>query len=84
MLGLPGKGHLSPGADADVTVADLDTRTAHLAIAGGRVVMTGGVVTGGGGTVICNQRGLAALRKGGIPCTAADMDASLLYRKAGE
>ncbi|OGS69236.1 MAG: hypothetical protein A2Y96_00460 [Firmicutes bacterium RBG_13_65_8] len=84
MLGLPGKGHLSPGADADVTVAGVETRTAHLAIAGGRVVMAGGVVTGGGGTIICNRRGLAALSKDGIPCAAADMDKSLLYCEAGE
>lgn len=85
MLGLPNKGHLTPGADADITVADLGRRKAVLTIVGGRVVMSYGVVTGSGGGIVTTHRGAAAMRKAGVPHQVADMESSLLYSpgKAG-
>lgn len=79
MLGLPNKGHLGVGADADVTVVDLAKREALMTVAGGRIVMAGGAVTGSGGTLICNERGAAALKSRGVPHQPADMSQSLLY-----
>jgi imidazolonepropionase-like amidohydrolase len=79
MLGLPSKGHLAVGADADITVADIGRREAVMTIVGGRIVMAGGAVPGSGGTVICNERGAGALRDRGVPHQVADMSQSLLY-----
>jgi len=79
MLGLPSKGHLGPGADADITVADPARREAALTVVGGEVVMAHGVVTGKGGSLICTERGVAALRNAGLRHQVADMSASLLY-----
>ncbi|MDP2872267.1 MAG: amidohydrolase family protein [Bacillota bacterium] len=79
MLGLPRKGHLGVGADADITVADLTRREAAMTVVGGRIVMSGGAVTGSGGTIICNERGVAALERRGVPYQVGDMSRSLLY-----
>ncbi len=81
MLGLPAKGHLAAGADADITVVDLRRRRAALTIVGGRVVMSHGVVTGSGGQIITTARGAAALAVAHVPHQVADMETSLLYAK---
>lgn len=83
MLGLPQKGHLSPGADGDLVVADPDTHEAVLTVCGGRIIMAGGVVLGSGGTVITTPRGLSGLQGKGVPAVAADLPNSLFYTAAG-
>lgn len=80
MLGLPQKGHLQPGADADLVVVDPLAQSARLTVAGGRVVMAGGVVVGRGGTVVTTPRGVDHLRARDVPAVAADLEHSLLYR----
>jgi dihydroorotase-like cyclic amidohydrolase len=62
MLGIPSKGHLAPGADADVTVVDLDTGRATWSVAGGRVVLSDGQVVGRGGHFLTTPRGAPAVR----------------------
>ena len=57
MLGLPRKGHLSLGADADVTVVDLDAGRAVWSFARGRSVLADGQVTGRGGMLLVTPRG---------------------------
>ncbi len=65
-LGLPAKGHLSAGADGDVTVIDVENRKAAATIVAGKVIMKDGVLMGHGTTIICDERGAKALQKRGI------------------
>ena len=62
ILGLSNKGHLSLGADADITVVDLDTGKAQLGIALGKVIMVNGIVVGSGGTVLTTEKGINNLK----------------------
>lgn len=79
MLGLAGKGHLSPGADADLVVVDYERQAAEMTVAGGRIVMMDGVVMGSGGTVITTGRGKKTLDQAGVSAVATDLSSSLLY-----
>jgi hypothetical protein len=83
MLGLPRKGHLAPGADGDLVVADPNSHEAVLTVAGGKVIMVNGVVAGSGGTIITTARGLKALNEMGVPAEAADLANSLFYNAPG-
>ncbi len=65
-LGLSTKGHLGEGADADITILDLQKERAFATIVGGRVIMLEGNLFGKGTTIICDERGEATLRKRGI------------------
>lgn len=65
-LGLPAKGHLSAGADGDVTVIDVENRKAAATIVAGKLIMKNGVLMGHGTTIICDERGAKALQKRGI------------------
>ncbi len=66
MLGLPSKGHLGVGADADITVVDLEAGRARWSLAGGRFVLAGGRVEGRGGTLLVTPAGEAAARARGL------------------
>jgi hypothetical protein len=79
MLGLPNKGHLAPGADADVVVADPDSHQAVLTIADGKIIMADGVVIGTGGAIITIERGKKSLSARGITAIDADLADSLFY-----
>ncbi len=62
MLGLPDKGHLGIGADADVTIVDLEAGRATWSLARGKVVLAEGRVEGRGGTLMVSPDGEAAAR----------------------
>jgi hypothetical protein len=79
MIGLTNKGHLAPGADADVVVVEPETQQAVLTIAGGKIIMTDGHVTGKGGTIITTEQGQQSLTARGIPAMVADLADSLFY-----
>jgi hypothetical protein len=79
MLGLPNKGHLAPGADADIVVADPNTHQALLTVASGKIIMVNGLVTGSGGTIITTQSGMKALQDQGVQAETADLAGSLFY-----
>jgi predicted amidohydrolase len=79
MIGLPNKGHLAPGADADVVVVDPETHRAVLTVAGGKIIMADGLVTGKGGTIITTEQGQQNLTARGIPAMVADLADSLFY-----
>jgi hypothetical protein len=79
MLGLPDKGHLAPGADADLVVVDPDTHRAVLTIAGGKIIMSDGLITGQGGTIITTEQGKQSLSARSIPSVVAELAGSLFY-----
>ena len=79
MLGLPNKGHLAPGADADVVVADPNTHQAVMTVAGGKVVMVDGLVLGSGGTLITTAQGTKELQASGVQTAVANLADRLFY-----
>lgn len=79
MLGIDAKGHLAPGADADVVVVDLAARRARHLLVGGAPVVEDGVVSGRGGTLLTTERGRAAAEAWGLPVRCLDLSRSLLH-----
>jgi hypothetical protein len=74
MLGMPAKGHLAVGADADVTVVDLEAGRAVWSVAAGRLVLDDGRLAGRGGTFLTTPRGERAVRARGGSCTVVHTD----------
>ena len=72
MLRLATKGHLSVGADADITVYDYATQEPKATFVAGRKVLWDGKVVGAGATVICTERGKAAIEKRGLKAVVVD------------
>ncbi|MDI6771434.1 MAG: amidohydrolase family protein [bacterium] len=66
VLGIPTKGHLGVGADADVTVVDLEAGRARWSLARGRVVLAEGRVEGRGGILLVSPAGEGAARSRGL------------------
>jgi dihydroorotase-like cyclic amidohydrolase len=72
ILGLGGKGHLGVGADADVTVLDLERHRPAMAIAHGQVIMHKGHVCGRGGRIITSPQGESAVRSYNLEALVVD------------
>ncbi|MBI4234561.1 MAG: amidohydrolase family protein, partial [Chloroflexi bacterium] len=81
MFGLVSKGHLAPGADADITVVDPETGKACMSLVNGRVIMLNGVTLGAGGTILTTREGLEAVHPAGLPCQVVDLGQSMLYQR---
>ena len=67
MLGLTSKGHLSEGADADITVLDPRIDEPVMTIVAGQPIMVDGKVIGSGGTLLVTPEGQQAARNCGLP-----------------
>lgn len=80
ILGLKGKGHLRPSADADVTVVDTVAQRAYMTIVDGRIVMCDGQVFGRGGAVVTTAAGEANVRAKGLKAVVTDLAGSAFYR----
>ncbi len=80
MLGLRDKGHLGAGADADITVLDLERGRAVLSFVAGEMIMVDGMPVGSGGTILTPPEGEASLRAKlagrGTPIRVTAFDAS--------
>lgn len=72
MLRLTQKGHLSVGADADITVYDYATQEPKCSFVEGRKVLWQGSVVAKGATVICTERGVKAIEARGMKAIAVD------------
>ncbi len=79
MLGLLTKGHLSPGADADITILDPQANQPVMALVAGKVIMVDGRVVGTGGTLLVTAAGERAARDSGLPYRVLDLAQSKLY-----
>ncbi len=79
ILGLVNKGHFRAGADADITVVDLERQQPVMAIANGRVAMHRGYVCGRGCTLITTAAGAAAVKKAGLAPLVVDLARGSFY-----
>ena len=79
MLGLPDKGHLAPGADADLVVVDPESHQVLLTVACGKIIMSDGLVTGKGGTIITTEQGKQSVSARGMSAIVAELADSLFY-----
>ena len=78
MFGLTGKGHLSPGADADVTVVEPDTGIPSLGLVAGNVIMREGRAVATGGTLLVTKEGETAAKNSGLGYQIVDLSRSKL------
>ena len=65
-LGLPKKGQLGVGADADVSILDFERKKAYATVVNGKVIMKDSELLGTGTGIICDARGEAYLKGRGI------------------
>ena len=72
MLRLDKKGHLSVGADADITIYDYDMQKPVATFVKGKTVFKDGRVYGTNGTVICTQYGEQFVKDLGINTLVVD------------
>jgi len=85
MLGLKNKGHLSIGADADITVFDPDNAKVEIVLIKGKVCMVSGIIFNNPGRLIVTQRGANRFKKQEIPLEVIDLEDSLFLKgKRGE
>jgi len=72
ILGLKDKGHLSVGADADITVLDLWSQAPIMSLSSGHVIMHKGHVCGRGCRIITTPAGEAHVREKGLEAIVID------------
>ncbi len=72
MLRLTNKGHLSVGADADLTIYDYATQTPKASLVEGRKVLWNGKLVSRSATVICTEHGKSAIEKRGMKAIVVD------------
>lgn len=72
MLRLTTKGHLSVGADADITVYDYATQTPKASFVDGRKVLWNGEIVAKSASVICTERGRKAIEARGMKAVVVD------------
>jgi len=78
ILGLTDKGHLAIGADADVSVVDIDRQQPVVSISNGKVIMYRGLVCGTGTRMITTPAGEGHIRESGLDTMVVDLDAASL------
>jgi len=81
ILGLTDKGHLSIGADADITVLDLKKQKPVMSIANGKIVMFKGIVCGKGTRIITTNEGEAQVRSKGLTPLVIDLNKHTLCNR---
>jgi len=81
LFGMTSKGHLGEGADADITVLDLEKGEAAMGIAKGKIIMISGVVTGSGGTMITTRAGAKSIDEAGLKYDLVDLEKGKFFRK---
>ena len=76
ILGLVDKVHLGIGADADVSVVDIDRQKPVMSISNGKVIMFKGLVCGAGIRMITTPAGERYIRENGLDTIVVDPAAS--------
>ena len=80
ILGLTQKGHFRPGADADISVLNLDAQAPVMSLVGGRVIMHRGYVCGQGSQAITTEAGVAFIKEKGLQPLVVELAESGFYR----
>ncbi len=80
ILGLKNKGHLSIGADADISVLDLTSQKPVMSLANGVVIMQKGQVCGSGSRMITTPAGEASIRAKGLKTCVVNLEKKPFYR----
>jgi hypothetical protein len=83
ILGLPTKGQLGVGADADLVVVDPAGRRPQAVVAGGTLIVHQGLVLGRGTRMITTEQGRAVAEAATGPGSVIDIRASGLYTGDG-
>ena len=81
ILGLKNKGHLSIGADADISVLDLTTQKPVMSLSNGTVIMREGQVVGQGCRMITTPAGEKHIQAKGLQTCVVDPVKTAFYRK---
>ncbi len=66
LLRLKNKGHLSIGADADITIIDYNLDKAVASFVDGKLIMYEGLVVGRGANIICTKKGEKSIKAEGL------------------
>jgi hypothetical protein len=82
MMGLSNKGHLSIGADADITVLDFKKQTPLMAISNGAVIMYKGYVCGKGVRFITTPAGKASVEAAGVESLVVNPETTPFMRRS--
>ena len=80
MLGLENKGHLSEGADADITIIDPKINKACMSIVAGKVIMINGKSISDNGTWLVLEEGKSTAEKSGVNFQVINLEKSKLYK----
>jgi predicted amidohydrolase len=83
MLGLASKGQIGVGADADITVLDLDRGVATMSLVRGRPIMIDGEVVADGGTLLVTEAGVQAASRSGLDHEVVDPTDAAMYQSRG-
>jgi hypothetical protein len=81
ILGLKNKGHLSLGADADITVVDLATQSPVMTVVNGKVSMYKGLVYGRGAQIVTTAAGQDHVKSQGLTPIVVELAESRLYKR---
>lgn len=81
ILGLKNKGHFTLGADADITVIDLNTQSAFMSLSNGQIIMYNGYVCGCGSNFITTEAGANYVRASGLQPIIVDLTESAFYNR---
>ena len=81
ILGLKNKGHLSIGADADISVLDLTSQKPVMSLANGKVILREGQVCGESCRMITTPAGEKHIRAKGLQTCVVDPVKTVFYRR---
>lgn len=81
ILGLKNKGHFTLGADADITVLDIERQRAFMSVANGKVIMYNGYVCGKGSNFVTTAKGQAYVREKGLQPIVIHLEDSTFYQR---
>jgi len=81
LLSIQSKGHLGEGADADISVLDLNTQKPVMALASGKLIMYKGHVCGSGSRIITTPAGEAYVRQKGLDALVVDPESTPFLKR---